>query len=64
MAFEKKQYFRKSGFQNEQTSQTYKPKRGALKPLMTEEAKQKASIHELSYDFGCRMTRNGIRSGW
>lgn len=34
-----------------------KPKRGALKPLMTEEEKLKASIHELSYDFGCRMTR-------
>lgn len=64
MAFEKKQYFRKSGFQNEQTSQTYKQKRGTLKPLMTVEAKQKASILELSYDFGCRMTRNGIRSGW
>ena len=24
---------------------------------MTEEDKQKATIHELSYDFGCRMTR-------
>ena len=24
---------------------------------MTEEAKQGASIHELSYDFGCRITR-------
>lgn len=50
MAYEKRQ-------QNKQTSQTYKPKRGALKPLMTEESKQKATIHELSYDFGCRMTR-------
>ena len=50
MAYEKRQ-------QNKQTSQTYKPKRGALKPLMTEEDKQKATIHELSYDFGCRMTR-------
>lgn len=35
----------------------YKPKRGKLAPLMTEEAKQGASIHELSYDFGCRITR-------
>lgn len=50
MAYEKRQ-------QNKQTSQAYKPKRGALKPLMTEESKQKATIHELSYDFGCRMTR-------
>lgn len=50
MAYEKRQH-------NKQTSQTYKPKRGALKPLMTEEDKQKATIHELSYDFGCRMTR-------
>ena len=35
----------------------YKPKRGKLALLMTEEAKQGASIHELSYDFGCRITR-------
>ena len=31
--------------------------RGRLAPLMTEEAKATASIHELSYDFGCRITR-------
>ena len=35
----------------------YKPKRGKLTPLMTEEAKSSAGIHELSYDFGCRITR-------
>ena len=35
----------------------YKPKRGKLVPLMTEETKAIASIHELSYDFGCRITR-------
>lgn len=34
-----------------------KRKRGKLAPLMTEEAKQVASIHELSYDFACRITR-------
>ena len=32
-------------------------KRRRLAPLMTEEAKATASIHELSYDFGCRITR-------
>ena len=32
-------------------------KRGKLAPLMSEESKQGASIHELSYDFGCRITR-------
>lgn len=32
-------------------------KRGKLAPLMTEEAKQAASIYELSYDFACRITR-------
>ena len=32
-------------------------KRGKLAPLMSEEAKATASIHELSYDFGCRITR-------
>ena len=35
----------------------YKAKRGKLAPLMTEESKKTAGIHELSYDFGCRMTR-------
>ena len=35
----------------------YKPKRGKLAPLMTEEAKNTAGIHELSYDFACRITR-------
>ena len=35
----------------------YKPKRGPLSKLMTEEEKSKAGIHELSYDFGCRITR-------
>jgi len=34
-----------------------KRKRGKLAPLMTEETKATASIHELSYDFGCRITR-------
>lgn len=35
----------------------YKQKRGALSKLMSEEEKQSAGIHELSYDFGCRITR-------
>lgn len=35
----------------------YKPKRGKLAPLMNEEAKKDASIHDLSYDFACRITR-------
>ena len=35
----------------------YKTKRGKLSKLMTEEEKQNAGIHELSYDFGCRITR-------
>lgn len=35
----------------------YKPKRGKLAPLMSEEEKSKAGIHELSYDFACRITR-------
>lgn len=33
------------------------PKKRRLAPLMTEEAKATASIHELSYDFACRITR-------
>lgn len=35
----------------------YKPKRGKLAPLMTEDQKKDAGIHELSYDFGCRIIR-------
>lgn len=35
----------------------YKPKRGALSKLMSEEEKASAGIHELIYDFGCRITR-------
>ena len=50
MASEKKYY--KGSWQNHD-SQT--PYNGKLAPLMTEEEKQKASIHELSYDFGCRI---------
>lgn len=35
----------------------YKPKRGKVAPLMTEDQKKDAGIHELSYDFACRITR-------
>ena len=35
----------------------YKPKRGALKPLMTEEEKSSAKVEDLAYDFACRITR-------
>ena len=35
----------------------YKPKRGKLAPLLSEDEKASAGIHELSYDFGCRITR-------
>ncbi len=35
----------------------FNQKRGKLSPLMSEEEKEKASIHELSYDFACRITR-------
>lgn len=41
----------------ETTKATYKPKRGKLAKLMSEEEKSKAWIHELSYDFGCRIAR-------
>ena len=36
---------------------SFKQKRGNLSPLMSEDEKEKASIHELSYDFACRITR-------
>ena len=34
-----------------------KRKRGKLASLMSEDAKATATIHSLSYDFGCRITR-------
>ena len=39
------------------TKVQYKPKRGPLSKLMSEDEKAQAGIHELSYDFGCRITR-------
>ena len=45
-------------YKKKETSKVvYMPKRGKLAPLMSEEEKQSAGIHELSYDFGCRITR-------
>lgn len=44
-------------WQKRESPKPYKPKRGKLAPLMKEEDKQKAGIHELTYDFGCRMVR-------
>ena len=46
-----------SGFTVQGEGLTYKQRRGPLSRLMTEEAKSTAGIHELSYDFGCRITR-------
>lgn len=53
MAYEKKAYKKYSKAEKP----AYKPKRGTLSKLMTEEEKVKAGIHELSYDFACRITR-------
>lgn len=49
--------YKKSWKKGDKKPTAYKPKRGPLSKLMTEEEKQKAGIHELSYDFGCRITR-------
>ena len=58
MTYEKKTYNKpyKKSYKADKAP-TYKPKRGPLSKLMTEEEKSKAGIHELSYDFGCRITR-------
>ena len=53
----KKEYSRVGKKYTTEKKLAYKPKRGALSKLMTEEEKQNAGIHELSYDFGCRITR-------
>ena len=60
MPYEKKSYKKFNGkgrLTLNPSSLTLNRKRGKLAPLMSEEAKQGASIHELSYDFGCRITR-------
>ena len=53
----KKSYSRSYKKKEVATNVQYKPKRGPLSKLMSEEEKSKAGIHELSYDFGCRITR-------
>lgn len=57
MAYEKKSYKSNWTKKTEKTAPAYKPKRGNRKPLMSKDDKQKASIHELSYDFGSRIVR-------
>ena len=47
----------KKSYKKAEDNKTYKAKRGKLAPLMREDEKQGASIHELSYDFACRITR-------
>ena len=54
---EYKKSYKKQYKKSEASKAVYKPKRGPLSKLMTEEEKQNAGIHELSYDFGCRITR-------
>lgn len=56
MAWNKESNSKKPFYKKPEKTQ-YKPKRGKLAPLLKEEDKQKAGIHELSYDFGCRVTR-------
>ena len=56
MAWNKENNSKKPFYKKTEKAQ-YKPKRGKLAPLLKEEDKQKAGIHELSYDFGCRVTR-------
>ena len=53
----KKEYSKEGKKYTTEKKAAYKPKRGKLAPLMSEDEKAKAGIHELSYDFGCRITR-------
>lgn len=52
---EKKSYYKKKGELKPKVE--FKPKRGPLSKLMSENEKATAGIHELSYDFACRITR-------
>ena len=57
MAYEKKNYGKWNGGYKKSEKLAYKPKRGDLKPLMTEEEKSSAKVEDLAYDFACRITR-------
>lgn len=61
MPYEKKTSYKKYKCKGKTTLNheplTMNRKLRRLASLMTEEAKATASIHELSYDFGCRITR-------
>ena len=61
MPYEKKASYKKFSGKGKTTLNreplTMNRKRGPLSKLMTEEAKANASIHDLSYDFACRITR-------
>lgn len=52
--FYKKNWIRNN---NSDSKPTYKPKRGTLSTLMTEDQKTTANIQDLSYDFACRIIR-------
>ena len=53
----KKEYSKVGKKYTTENKPAYKPKRGLLSKLMSEDEKASAGIHELSYDFGCRITR-------
>lgn len=53
----KKEYSKVGKKYTTEKKPAYKPKRGPLSKLMSEEEKASAGIHELSYDLGCRITR-------
>lgn len=57
MAYEKKNYGKWNGGYKKAEKPVYKPKRGPLKPLMTEDEKSSAKVEDLAYDFACRITR-------
>lgn len=49
--------YKKQGSWLKKEKPVYKPKRGPLKPLMSEEEKASAKVEDLAYDFACRMAR-------
>lgn len=59
MSYEKKSYkkFNSKGSNPEPLTQNPEQRHRRLASLLSEEAKATASIHELSYDFACRITR-------
>ena len=64
MAYEKKNYGKWNGGYKKSEKLAYKPKRGDLKPLMTEEEKSSAKVEDLAYATALNVIEYLGQNGW